>query len=126
MMVPTFPKIGVAHFRAVARRELTDILMRQRQAQMVFARFGKDARERIRRKVLELVDVKEKVTAVAFGNVHARHGRKVEPRDDHGARERRIVLADLTLRKVHDENFPRVHDLAHVERRPRLAQNIPD
>ena len=59
------------HGLADGERELVDVLMREREAERVFAGLGEDRREGVRGEVMKFVDEEEKVSALGFGLIDA-------------------------------------------------------
>ena len=106
--------------------DLGHILIRQHEIEVVFPGFGKDIGERFRREVLKLIDVQVEIRTFFLGHIHPTHGGQLNLRDHHRSEQGTIILADTTLGKVHDQDFPVVHRLAHIERRNRLTDDVPD
>ena len=91
-------------------RELVHVLMRQRQAQSILARFGEDRGERIRAEVLELVDEEVEVAAGFLRLVRPRHRGQLKLRHKQRPKQVRLVVPELALGQVGDEQPLVVHD----------------
>ena len=80
-----------------------------------FTGLGKDLDKRSGSEVLELVDIKEEVAALFFGDMDAIHGGDLELADDHGAQEGGVVLPDFALGEIQDDDLALVHPLFKVD-----------
>jgi hypothetical protein len=74
--------------------------------------------------VLELVDVEIEVDALGLGDGGTRLGGLREGGGEEGADQMRRALAEGGLREVGDQHAPPVHDLAEIERRAGLADDM--
>lgn len=74
---------------------LSDVLVGDGKIKTVFTGFGKNDRERIGGKVLELIDIKIEWTAITdIWDVGAAHGSELNFSDKEGAKNAGVVFAD--------------------------------
>src|SRR5690606_9413680 len=99
-------------------RHLGDVLVSQCQVEPVLARLGENLDEARGGEVLELVDVEEEVAPLGFRKVSTVHGGQLQPGNQHGAQERRVVLTQLALRDVDQQDLSPVHNPLDVNRAP--------
>src|ERR1700690_4061602 len=87
---PDVPENRMGH----ALRKLMDILVGEDEAEPILPSFRQYGRENIRREILKFVYIKIEVLAVFFDYILPLQCRKVELRNEHGAEQVRLVLAD--------------------------------
>ena len=87
------------------QRYLGDVLVGQNQPQAEFAGFGKNFDKTGCGKILKLVNVKEKFTALAQRHVYPVHGCQLKLGNKHGSQKSGVVLAEFTLGEIGDKNF---------------------
>ena len=106
-------------------RQLVNVLVREREAQPILARFCQDGGKGIRREVLELVNEEVEVPAFGFRPIRPRHRAKLELRHQKRAKQIRLVMPKLALGQVGDEQPSVVHHEGYVHLLLHLAQNVP-
>lgn len=106
--------------------ELGDVLMAQGEIEPVFPRLGQDGGEALRGEVLELIDEEEEVASLVLGLTVAGHGGELELRDEQGAEQVRLVVADLALGEVGEEEAALVHDKGDADLAAHLADDVAD
>src|SRR3989338_5630308 len=89
--------------------------MSERERKSVFARFGKDGDERFGRKVLELVNVEIKISALRFGRIGARESRLLNFREKQRTQNVGIAF-ELAFSQLYKQDFALVHNLAQIKR----------
>src|SRR3989344_7937469 len=89
--------------------------MSERERKSVFARFGKDSNKRFGRKVLELVNVEIKISALRFGRIGARESRRLYFGEKQ--RTQKVGIAfELAFSQLYKQDFTLVHNFSEVER----------
>lgn len=111
---------GTAH----CRRNLLDVLMREREAEAVFARFGEDADEGVGGEVLKFIDEEEEVPALGLWLIYARHGGELELRGEQAADEAGFVGAEFSFGKIGDEDAAGIHHEWDAHLGAHLAEDV--
>ncbi len=104
--------------------ELTDVLVRHDEPELVLTGLAEDRREGIRDEILELVDVEVEPLAVTLRNICSRERGHIHFVDENQTKQLRVHVADLSLREIHEQHFAGVHNLANIERGLRLSDDI--
>ena len=87
---PAFPRCRTPPAGSV--RQLVNVLVRQRQAEPVFARLRQNRGKRIRREILKLVNEQVKIPAFGFRPVGARHRAQLKLRHQQRTKQVRLVV----------------------------------
>lgn len=106
--------------------ELGDVLVAQGEIEPVFPRLGQDGGEALGGEVLELIDEEEKVAPLVLGLSIAGHGGELELRDEQGAEQVGLVVADLALGEVREEDAAFVHNKGDAHLAAHLADDVAD
>ena len=106
--------------------ELGDVLMAQSKIEPVFSRLGQDGGEALGGEVLELIDEQEEIAPLMFRLAVAGHGGELELRDEQGAEQVGLVVADLALGEVREEDTAFVHDKGDTHLVAHLADDVAD
>ncbi len=112
---------GVAEF---CDDELVDVLVGHDEVEAIFSRFGEDRGERVGGEVLELIDIKEEVAALVFGDVGAAHRGHLDFGDDDETEKLGVQIPYRTFGKAHEEDFSLIHYFAEVEGGVFLADGV--
>ena len=108
---------GIAHLR--------DILVGYGKIETILTSFRQNRREGIGSEVLELVHIEIEWSAVLdVRDVGPRHGGKLDFGDEEGSEDAGIVLSKKTFGQVDDEDFAFVHNLADIESRAWLSDDV--
>jgi len=76
---------------------------------------------------LKLVNIKVEGAAIGdVWDVAARHGGKLDLGNKEGSEDASIIFADKTFAEIYDEDFAFIHNLADIEARFGLADDIAD
>lgn len=89
--------------------ELVDVLVRESEAETVFASLGQDGGEGVGAEVLEFIDEQVEVPLLRFGDVSPGHGGELELSGEQGTEKVRFVVAQPAFGEVDDENAVVVH-----------------
>ena len=106
--------------------ELGDVLMAQSEIEPVFPRLGQDGGEALGGEVLELIDEEIKIAPLVLWLPIAGHGGELELRDEQGAEQVGLVVADLALGEIGDEDASLVHDKGDAHLVAHLADDVAD
>ncbi len=106
--------------------ELGDVLVTQREVEPVFARFGQDGCEALGGEVLELIDEEIKIAPLVLGLAVAGHGGELELRNEQGAEQVGLVVANLPFGEVGDEDAAFVHDKGNAHLVAHLTDDVAD
>jgi hypothetical protein len=115
----------VAEYSGTDRRgQLINVLVRQSEGEAILAGLGEDGGERFCGEVLELIHHEQEGHAFVFGAAAARHGRKLELRDEQGAEQIGLVVSHAAFGKVGDEDAAVVHREGDGDAVSDLPENV--
>ncbi len=106
--------------------ELGDVLMTQCEIEPVFPRLGQDGGEALGGEVLELIDEEIKIASLVLGLAVAGHGGELELRNEKGAEQVGLVVADLAFGEIGDEDAAFVHDKGNAHFAAHLTDDVAD
>src|SRR5262249_37925203 len=95
-------------------------------AEPILPSFGKDARERISREVMELVNHQEEVFPKHFRNACTAHRSELKLGREKRSEQIGFVLAELAFGEISDEDSLVIHHEAQINLALYLAEDVPD
>lgn len=117
-------EVDVGLRQRVGLVQLSKVLVRDHEAQAVFAGFGEDGFDGVGDVVLELVDIEEEILTILLLHGLATHGRDLHFGNHHHAEELRIEVPEDAFGQVDEEDLLVLHDVEHVEGRLGLADDV--
>src|SRR4051794_11729239 len=90
----------------------------------ILACLGKDGGEAIGGKILELVDVEVKISALVFGYIGTRYRSQCKARDQQRPDQVGVLFTDLSFGEVGDEDAAGIHERARIEAALFLAEDV--